>query len=71
MTAITLAEAKNNAVEDYDPAVIDEFRKESAVMDALVFDQAVNPVGGGATRYAEAANNTLEALALRNANYVN
>ena len=42
MTAITLAEAKNNAVEDYDPAVIDEFRKESAVMDALVFDQAVN-----------------------------
>ena len=47
--AVTLAEAKNNAQEDYDPAVIDEFRKESAVLDSLTFDQAVNPAGGGAT----------------------
>lgn len=47
--AVTLAEAKNNAQEDYDPAVIDEFRKESAILDALVFDDAVNPSGGGAT----------------------
>lgn len=47
--AVTLAEAKNNAQQDYDPAVIDEFRKESAVLDALTFDQAVNPAGGGAT----------------------
>lgn len=47
--AITLAESKNNAQEDYDPAVIDEFRKESAILDSLVFDDAVNPSGGGAT----------------------
>lgn len=47
--AISLAESKNNAVEDYDPAVIDEFRKESAILDSLVFDDVVNPVGGGAT----------------------
>lgn len=47
--AVTLAESKNNAVEDYDPAVIDEFRKESAILDSLVFDDVVNPVGGGAT----------------------
>lgn len=47
--AVTLAEAKNNTQEDYDPAVIDEFRKESAVLDSLVFDDAVNPAGGGAT----------------------
>ena len=47
--AITLAESKNNAVEDYDPAVIDEFRKESAVLDSLIFDDVVNPAGGGAT----------------------
>lgn len=46
---VTLAEAKNNTQEDYDPAVIDEFRKESAVLDSLVFDDAVNPAGGGAT----------------------
>ncbi|GAA2298330.1 hypothetical protein GCM10010402_66170 [Actinomadura luteofluorescens] len=47
--AVTLAEAKNNAVEDIDLAVIDEFRKESAVLDSLVFDDVINPVGGGAT----------------------
>ena len=47
--AVTLAEAKNNAVDDVDVAVIDEFRKESAILDALVFDDVVNPVGGGAT----------------------
>ena len=47
--AVTLAESKNNAVQDYDPMVIDEFRKLSALFDALVFDDVVNPVGGGAT----------------------
>lgn len=47
--AVTLAEAKNNAQNDYDPFVIDEFRKESGLLDALVFDDAVNPAGGGAT----------------------
>ena len=29
--AVTLAEAKNNALEDYDPFVIDEFRKSSVI----------------------------------------
>lgn len=47
--AVTLAEAKNNAQQDYDPLVIDEFRKESAILDALIFDDAVNPSGSGAT----------------------
>lgn len=47
--AVTLAEAANNAQNDYDPMVIDEFRKESAILDALMFDDAVNPSGGGAT----------------------
>lgn len=47
--AVSLAESKNNAQEDYDPAVIDEFRKESAILDSLVFDDVVNPAGGGAT----------------------
>lgn len=46
---VSLAEAKNNAVDDIDVAVIDEFRKESAVLDSLVFDDVVNPAGGGAT----------------------
>lgn len=47
--AVSLAESKNNAQQDYDPAVIDEFRKESAVADSLIFDDVVNPAGGGAT----------------------
>lgn len=47
--AITLEDAKLNALEDYDPAVIDEFRKGSAILDTLIFDTAVNPAGGGAT----------------------
>jgi hypothetical protein len=46
---ITLNESKNNAVADLDVAVIDEFRKESVISDALIWDDAVNPVGGGAT----------------------
>jgi hypothetical protein len=46
---VTLAEAKNNATDDLDVMVIDEFRKESAVLDALTFEDVVNPAGGGAT----------------------
>ncbi|MFH9038494.1 major capsid protein [Streptomyces sp. NPDC017966] len=46
---VTLNEAKNNATDDIDVQVIDEFRKESAVLDALTFDDVVNPAGGGAT----------------------
>jgi hypothetical protein len=47
--AVTLAEAKNNAQDDLDVTVIDEFRKESAILDSLTFDDVVNPAGGGAT----------------------
>lgn len=49
MAAVTLAEAQNNTQTDLDVTVINEFRKESAILDALIFDQAVNPAGGGAT----------------------
>lgn len=47
--ATSLAEASNNAQEDLDVSVIDEFRKESTILDSLIFDDAVNPSGGGAT----------------------
>ncbi|MEU5847442.1 major capsid protein [Saccharopolyspora shandongensis] len=46
---ITLADAAKNTLPDIDLMVIDEFRKSSAILDALTFDQAVNPAGGGAT----------------------
>lgn len=49
MAPVTLAEAKRNTQEDYDPFVIDEFRKVSALLDGMIFDDAVNPAGGGAT----------------------
>lgn len=45
----SLNEASRNAQTDLDVMVIDEFRKESAILDALTFDDAVNPAGGGAT----------------------
>lgn len=47
--AISLEEAKNNAQDDLDVMVIDEFRKETALLDALIFDDVVNPAGGGDT----------------------
>lgn len=46
---VTLVEAKNNAQDDLDVQVIDEFRKESAILDTLTFEDVVNPAGGGAT----------------------
>lgn len=49
MAPITLAQAKLNTMEDYDPAIIDEFRKSSTLLDLMVFDRAVSPAGGGAT----------------------
>jgi hypothetical protein len=46
---VTLEEASRGAQTDLDTSVIDEFRKSSEILDALIFDDAVNPSGGGAT----------------------
>jgi hypothetical protein len=46
---VTLAQAKLNTQDHLIPAIIDEFRKQSAILDAMPFDQAVNPMGGGST----------------------
>lgn len=46
---VSLAETKRNAQTDMDLAVIDEFRKESAILDSLTFDDAVSPAAGGGT----------------------
>lgn len=46
---ISLAEGKLNAQTDLDVSVIDEFRKTGVIPDSLIFDDAVNPAGGGAT----------------------
>ena len=46
---VTLAQAKLLAPSDIDVNVIDEFRKSSAILDALTFDDAVSAAGNGAT----------------------
>lgn len=65
---VSLAETKNNAQTDMDLATIDEFRKESAILDTLVFDDAVSPAAGGGTlvygyrRLATQANAAFRAI---------
>ncbi len=49
MTQVTLAQAALNAQDDLDANVIDEYRKQNAILDALPFHQAVSPMGGGST----------------------
>jgi hypothetical protein len=46
---VTLAQAALNAASDIDRTIIDEFRKSSAIFNAITFDDVVNPAGGGAT----------------------
>lgn len=46
---VTLAQAKLNATDDIDVQIIDEFRKQSAILDAMVWHDAVSGAGAGAT----------------------
>jgi len=46
---VTLAQAALNTQDDLDGLVIDEFRKQSAILDSLIFHDAVSPMGGGTT----------------------
>lgn len=46
---ITLAQAKVGMADKVDQMVIDEFRRDSFLLDKLVFDNAVSPGTGGST----------------------
>lgn len=46
---ITLAEAKVGMADKVDQMVVDEFRRNSFLLDKLVFDDAVSPGTGGST----------------------
>lgn len=46
---ITLAEAKVGMADKVDQQVVDEFRRDSFLLDRLVFDDAVSPGTGGST----------------------
>lgn len=66
---VTLAQAKLNVTDDIQLGVIDEFRKSHWLMDNLVFDDAVSPVGGGATlTYGYTRVKTEAGASFRNAN---
>lgn len=47
--AITLEEAKATMTDKVDQAVIDQFRRESYLLDKLTFDNSVSPGTGGST----------------------
>lgn len=47
--AITLEEAKVGMADRVDQQVVDEFRRDSYLLDKLVFDNAVSPGTGGST----------------------
>ena len=46
---VTLAQAKLNATDDIDVNAIDEFQKQSWLLDNMVFDNVVNAAGAGGT----------------------
>lgn len=46
---VTLAQAALNTQDDLDANIIDEFRRSSTLMDALIFHDTVSPMGGGST----------------------
>lgn len=46
---VTLEQSKLNATQAYDPSIIDEFRRNNYLLEAMTFDDVVNPAGGGAT----------------------
>ncbi|WMC91255.1 major capsid protein [Kineothrix sp. MB12-C1] len=47
--AITLAEAKVGMADKVNQNVVDEFRRDSFLLDKLIFDDAVSPGTGGST----------------------
>ncbi|WP_263120849.1 major capsid protein [Cellulomonas sp. RIT-PI-Y] len=68
---VTLAQAQQNAADDLDVSVINEFRTNQ-ILDLLTFDDVVNPVGGGGTlTYGYRRQATLGTAAFRaiNAEY--
>lgn len=67
--AITLAEAQLATQDAIIAGVIEKFRKSSFLLDAMPFDQVVNPAGGGGTlTYAYLIEKTESSAATRAVN---
>lgn len=72
MAPITLEQAKLNSQDAITMNVIDEFRT-NPILDAMIFDQAVNPSGGGSTLtygYTRLATTRKAAFRAVNSEYV-
>lgn len=70
---ISLAQAQVNVQDDVDYAVIDQYRRNSWLLDQLTFDDCVNPGTGGATLtygYTRLVNARQAAFRAINAEYV-
>jgi hypothetical protein len=70
---VTLAQASLNAASAIDRNIIDEFRKSSYLMNAMSFDQSVNPAGGGSTLtygYTRQVSQRAAAFRAINAEYI-
>jgi hypothetical protein len=66
--AITLAEAKLQSQDRIIAGVIDDFRKQSYLMDNMIFDDSVAPTGGGSLVYGYTYVTTEAAAAVRSLN---
>lgn len=69
---ITLAQAQVNVQDDVDFGIIDDLRRYSWLMDQIVFDDTVNPTGGGTLTYGYTRLKTTRRAAFRayNTEYV-
>jgi hypothetical protein len=63
--AVTLAQAQVNVQDDVDFAVIDNLRRYSWLLDQIVFDDVVNPTGGGTLTYGYTRLTTPASAAFR------
>lgn len=71
--AITLVEAKAGMADKVDQMVVDEFRRDSFLLDRLTFDDAVAPGTGGSTMtygYMQLATPSTAARRVLNSEYV-
>jgi hypothetical protein len=69
---VTLAQAKLNTTDDVDVNIIDEFQKQSWLLNSMVFDDVVNGAGAGGTLtygYQRAITQATAAFRAINAEY--
>lgn len=67
--ALTLAEAKVGYTDKIDQQVIDEFRRDSVLLDKLTFDDTISPTGGSNLVYGYQRLETPSTAGIRQINH--